>query len=87
LSTYIVPDFLKRAKTMARPTAASAAATAITKNTKICPAGFPRNEEKATKVRLTEFNIISIDINMIITFLLVSTPIVPRINKKAEISK
>ena len=32
---------------MANPTAASAAATVITKKTSICPVGSPRNEEKA----------------------------------------
>lgn len=41
-STYTVCLDLKRAKTIAKPTAASAAATAMTKNTNICPAESPR---------------------------------------------
>ena len=70
----------KSAITIAKPTAASAAATVITKNTNTCPVTSPRNAEKATKVRLTEFSINSIDINTMIAFRRVTTPTAPIIN-------
>lgn len=62
---------------IANPTAASAAASAITKKTSICPCESPRNEENDTKDRLTEFSISSIDIKIIIAFLLIKTPVTP----------
>ena len=42
--------------TIARPTAASAAATVITKNTMIWPSAEPSARPKATNVRLTAFS-------------------------------
>jgi hypothetical protein len=84
-STLIVSLFLNRAMIIASPTAASAAATAMTKKTKICPLLSPKNEAKATKVKLTAFNINSIHIKIIIAFLLVRTPIIP-IEKKAALN-
>jgi hypothetical protein len=68
---------------MAKPTAASAAATVITKNTKICPIEFPRYDEKVTKVRFAEFNINSMHINTTIAFFRINTPATPTENKKA----
>src|SRR6185503_7466972 len=46
--------------TIARPTAASAAATVITKKTMICPSLDPRGRPNATNVRFTAFSMISI---------------------------
>ena len=62
---------------IANPTAASAAATAIIKNTKACPFWFPRYDENVINTRFTEFNISSIHMNTIIAFLLIRTPITP----------
>ena len=68
---------------IANPTAASAAATAITKKTNICPAGFPMYEENVTKLRLAEFSINSIDMKTIIALRLVRTPTTPTTNMNA----
>jgi hypothetical protein len=68
---------------IARPTAASAAATVITKNTNNWPIELPKYEEKATSVRLAEFNISSTDIKTIIAFLRIRTPETPTININA----
>lgn len=76
-STFTVCLILKSAMTIANPIAASAAATDITKNTKICPEASPKFAAKPTKVRLTEFSINSIDMKMIIALRRVMTPIVP----------
>jgi len=62
---------------IARPTAASAAATAITKNTNNCPIELPRYDENVTKVKFAELSISSIDIKTIMAFLLIKTPITP----------
>ena len=62
---------------IASPIAASAAATANIKNTNICPFISPRKEENATKDKFIELSISSIDIKIIIAFLLTSTPITP----------
>jgi prepilin-type N-terminal cleavage/methylation domain-containing protein len=59
----------------------SAAATAIIKNTNICPAGSPLNAENAASNKLTAFNINSIDIKTIIAFLRSNTPKTPITNK------
>jgi hypothetical protein len=75
--------FLKRAIIIARPTAASAAATVITKNTNNCPTGFPIKDEKVIKERFAELSISSTDIKTTIAFLLVRTPVTPTINMKA----
>ena len=52
---------------MASPTAASAAATVITKKTITCPSIEPRLRANATKLRLTAFSISSIAMKMTIT--------------------
>ncbi len=62
---------------IARPTAASAAATAITKKTNNCPIELPRKEENVIKVKFAEFNINSIHIKTIMAFLLINTPATP----------
>src|SRR3546814_13315139 len=54
---------------MARPMAASAAATVRTKSAKICPARSCRWVEKATRLMFTASSISSIDIRMMMTFL------------------
>ena len=66
---------------MASPTATSAAATAIMKNTKTCPAGSERYDENATKSRFTALSINSTDIKIIMAFRRISTPTMPMINK------
>ncbi|OMP13219.1 hypothetical protein COLO4_02061 [Corchorus olitorius] len=65
------------ATSMASPTATSAAATAIEKNTNTCPEASRCMVEKATSSRLTAFSIISIDMNITMAFLLKSTPNAP----------
>ena len=54
---------------MARPIAASAAATVRMKNTKTWPAGSPSDRENPTKLMFTDSSISSIDISRMITFL------------------
>src|SRR5215472_5846718 len=56
---------------MARPTAASAAATTMTKKTKTWPETWFHRCEKATKVRLTALSINSIDMKMVMMFRLI----------------
>src|SRR5215831_13357576 len=70
---------------IARPTAASAAATAITKNTKICPA-TPSRSANATNARLTAFSISSTHMKITIALRRSSTPIVPIAKRAAEIA-
>lgn len=62
---------------IAKPIAASAAATVIIKNTNIWPFMLPKNEENATNTKFTEFSINSIHIKTIIAFLLIKTPVTP----------
>src|SRR3989449_904279 len=68
---------------IARPTAASAAATAITKNTKIWPA-TPSDWASATNVRFTALSISSTHMKMTIALRRNSTPATPRANSTAE---
>src|SRR6185437_4076619 len=68
---------------MASPTAASAAATAITKNTKICPP-TPRDCAKAMNVRFTALSISSTHMKMMIALRRVRTPTTPIVNSTAE---
>lgn len=82
-SILTVNLFLKIAMKIANPTAASAAATVITKKTNTCPAGSPKYEEKVTKARLAEFNINSTHIKTTIAFLLIKTPATPTENMNA----
>ena len=62
---------------MARPMTASAAATAMTKNTTTCPCIEPRKRENAMNVRLTAFSISSTDIKTTIKFRRTTTPATP----------
>src|SRR3954471_3986830 len=68
---------------MARPTAASAAATVMTKKTKTCPA-TPYVWANATKDRLTALSISSTHMKMMIALRRVSTPTTPIVNSTAE---
>src|SRR3954463_3006185 len=68
---------------IASPTAASAAATVITKNTKTCPA-TPYAWAKAMKVRFTALSISSTHMKMMIALRRVSTPTTPMVNSTAE---
>ena len=62
---------------MARPTAASAAATTITKKTKIWPLTWCHMWAKATKVRLTALSISSIEMKMVMTLRLMRKAAMP----------
>src|SRR5688500_6800241 len=68
---------------MAIATAASAAAIVIINIVKNTPSSFDGYKYllKATKLMLTLFNINSIDINIVIIFLLVNNPYIPMKNK------
>src|SRR5829696_4955591 len=68
---------------IARPTAASAAATVMTKKTKTCPA-TPYTCANATKVRFTALSISSTHMKMMIALRRVSTPTTPIVNSTAE---
>ena len=59
---------------MASPTAASAAATTITKKTKICPLSACQCAAKATKERFTPLSISSIDMKMVMMLRLIKKP-------------
>src|SRR5215210_3802381 len=68
---------------IARPTAASAAATVMTKKTNTCPE-TPYRCEKATKARFTALSISSTHMKMMIALRRVSTPTTPIVNSAAE---
>src|SRR6266571_2403125 len=70
---------------MARPTAASAAATAITKKTKTCPP-MPKVCASATKVRFTALSMSSTHMKITITLRRNSTPATPSVKSTAEIA-
>src|SRR6267378_399820 len=70
---------------MARPTAASAAATAITKKTKTCPPN-PRFCASATNVRFTALSMSSTHMKITIALRRNSTPATPSTNSTAEIA-
>ena len=72
--------FLKIITMIAKPTATSAAATAIIKNTKTCPLGSDLYDEKAISKRLTALSISSMDINIMMAFFLIKTPTIPIVN-------
>lgn len=82
-STLTVSLFLKSAMIIARPTAASAAATAITKNTNSCPIELPRYDENVTKVKFAELSINSMHIKTIMAFRLIKTPATPIVKSAA----
>jgi len=68
---------------IANPTAASAAATVITRKTKTWASSEPNSREKATKAKLTAFSINSMDMNMISIFRLSNTPKTPMVKSTA----
>src|SRR5438876_7886972 len=68
---------------IARPTAASAAATVMTKNTNTWPA-TPYACANATNVRFTALSISSTHMKTMIAFRRISTPTTPITNKTAE---
>ena len=68
---------------IANPTAASAAATVITNNTKTWPAN-PYSRENAMNVRFTALSINSTHMNTMIALRRVSTPITPMVKRSAE---
>src|SRR5881392_975160 len=68
---------------IASPTAASAAATVITKKTNTCPA-TPCTCANATNARLTALSISSTHMKMMIALRRVSTPTTPIVNNTAE---
>src|SRR6267378_1201431 len=70
---------------MARPTAASAAATAMTKKTKTCPP-IPRFCASATNVRFTALSMSSTHMKITIALRRNSTPATPSTNSTAEIA-
>src|SRR6266545_5284557 len=71
---------------MARPTAASAAATAITKNTNTCPP-TPSRCANAMKVRFTALSISSTHMKITMALRRTSTPATPSVNKTAEMAR
>src|SRR6185369_2032374 len=68
-STAIEPRRRKKMTRMARPIAASAAATVSTNIASTWPVRSPRAAENATRLRLTASRISSTDIRMMMTFL------------------
>src|SRR6266545_4545756 len=70
---------------IASPTAASAAATAMTKNTNTCPP-IPRFCASATNVRLTALSISSTHMKITIALRRNSTPATPSVNSTAEMA-
>src|SRR5439155_315349 len=73
-STFVVSRFRNMERMIASPTAASAAATVITKKTITCPSIEPVLRASATKLRLTAFSMSSIAMKMTITLRRMSTP-------------
>ena len=68
---------------IANPTATSAAATTMIKNTNTCPAASERYVEKAARSKVAAFNINSMDMKMMMAFLLINTPNTPIENRIA----
>src|SRR6266540_3720374 len=71
---------------IARPTAASAAATAITKKTNTCPP-TPRRCARATNVRFTALSISSTHMKITIALRRSRTPATPSVNSTAEMAR
>ena len=84
LAMSIEPMFRKTETRIASPTATSAAATAIEKNTKTCPSASWWNVEKATNNKFTAFSMISIDMKTMMAFLLYNTPKTPMQNRSTD---
>ena len=75
---------LKISTINARPTATSAAATAMTKKTKICQLNDLSTLLNATMARFAAFNINSMDMKMISALRRIKTPVTPMVNKIAD---
>jgi hypothetical protein len=75
---------LKISTINARPTATSAAATAMTKKTKICPLKDLEDAGERHKNKIAAFSINSMDMKMISGLRRMSTPRTPIVNKMAE---
>ena len=69
---------------IARPTATSAAATHITKNTRACPSVVPWRWPKATRARFAALSISSIDMKITSGFRRISTPSTPMLKSTAD---
>ena len=67
-ATSMLRRLRNRVTRIARPIAASAAATVRMKNTKTWPAASPSERENATKLMFTASSISSSDISSMITF-------------------
>src|SRR5579885_178197 len=80
-STFRVSRVRNTAMMMASPTAASAAATTMTKNTNTCPLRWCHCAAKATNDRFTPFSISSIDMKMVMMLRLIRNPITPQENR------
>src|SRR5216683_1530474 len=76
-SANTVSRLRKKAMMIPRPTAASAAASAMMKSAKTCPATSPYKRENATRLMFTAFRISSMDMSTTITLRRVTTPITP----------
>src|ERR1019366_9363641 len=68
---------------IARPTAASAAATTMTKKTNTCPCNWPSALLNVTNARLTALSISSMDMKMVMMLRLKTNPTTPNPNKTA----
>src|SRR5262245_37767915 len=68
---------------IASPTAASAAATAMTMKTNNCPVTLPCRRENVTRERLTALSISSMHMNSDMTLRWMSTPTTPTVNNTA----
>src|SRR5438093_2639447 len=73
-STFKVSRVRYTAMMMASPTAASAAATTITKKTNTCPLSACQCAAKATNDKFTPLSINSMDMKMVIIFRLIRNP-------------
>src|ERR1039458_3131758 len=82
-STARVARARKTAMMMASPTAASAAATIITKKTKICPFTACHWWAKVTNERLTALSMSSMDMKTVIRLRLMRKPATPSENSTA----
>src|SRR5262249_30596894 len=82
-STFNVSRVRNTEIMIARPTAASAAATTITKNTKTCPLNARSSAAKATNVKFTALSISSIDMKIVMILRLIRNPATPQANRIA----
>src|SRR5271169_4368160 len=80
-STFRVSRVRNTEIMIARPTAASAAATTMTKNTNTCPLSIFNSAAKATNVRFTALSISSIDMKIVMMLRLIRNPVTPQANR------